>query len=49
LEAITEKAIADVAILGRSLSSAMVALGVSLGSRTPEALIEEVGRLPGVV
>jgi hypothetical protein len=27
----------------------MVALGVSLGSRTPEALIEEVGRLHGVV
>jgi hypothetical protein len=27
----------------------MVALGVSLGPRTPETLIEEVGRLPGVV
>jgi hypothetical protein len=27
----------------------MVALGVSLGSRTPEALIEEVGCLAGVV
>jgi DNA repair exonuclease SbcCD ATPase subunit len=40
-EAIAEKAIGDVAKLGRLLSSAMVALG--------EALIEEVGRLPGVV
>jgi hypothetical protein len=28
---------------------AMVALSVSLGPRTPEALIEEVGRLSGVV
>jgi hypothetical protein len=27
----------------------MVALGMSLGPRTPEALIEGVGRLPGVV
>jgi hypothetical protein len=48
-EAITEKAIGDVAKLGRSLSSVMVALGVLLGPRTPEALIEEVSRLPGVV
>jgi hypothetical protein len=31
------------------MSSAMAALGVSLGPRTPETLIEEVGRLPGVV
>jgi hypothetical protein len=31
------------------MSSAMVGLGVSLGPRTPETLIEEVGRLPGVV
>jgi hypothetical protein len=31
------------------MSSAMSALGVSLGPRTPEMLIEEVGRLPGVV
>jgi hypothetical protein len=30
------------------MSSAMAALGVSLGPRTPETLIEEVGRLPGV-
>jgi ATP-dependent Lon protease len=48
-EAISEKAIGDVAKLGRLLSSAMVALGVSLGPQTPEALIEEVGRLPDVV
>jgi hypothetical protein len=27
----------------------MAVLGVSLGPRTPETLIEEVGRLPGVV
>jgi hypothetical protein len=27
----------------------MAALGVSLGPRTPEMLIEEVGHLPGVV
>jgi hypothetical protein len=27
----------------------MAALGVPLGPRTPETLIEEVGRLPGVV
>jgi hypothetical protein len=31
------------------MSSAMAALGVPLGPRTPETLIEEVGRLPGVV
>jgi hypothetical protein len=31
------------------MSSAMVALGVSLGPRTLEMLIEEVGRLPGMV
>jgi hypothetical protein len=48
-EAISEKAIGDVIKLGRTLSSAMVTLGVSFGSRTPETLIEEVGRLPGVV
>jgi hypothetical protein len=27
----------------------MAGLGVSLGPRTPEMLVEEVGRLPGVV
>jgi hypothetical protein len=48
-EAIAEKVIGDVAKLGRSLSSVMVVLGVSVGPRTPEALIERVGRLPGVV
>jgi hypothetical protein len=31
------------------MSSAMAALGVSLGPRTPETLIKEVGCLPGVV
>jgi hypothetical protein len=31
------------------MSSAMAALGVSLGPRTPETLIEEIGRLPGMV
>jgi hypothetical protein len=31
------------------MSSAMAVLGVSLGLRTPETLIEEVGRLPSKV
>jgi hypothetical protein len=31
------------------MSSAVAGLGVSLGPMTPEMLIEEVGRLPGVV
>jgi hypothetical protein len=31
------------------MSLAMAALDVSLGLRTPETLIEEVGHLPGVV
>jgi hypothetical protein len=31
------------------MSSAMAGLGVSLGPRTPKMLIEEAGRLPGVV
>jgi predicted unusual protein kinase regulating ubiquinone biosynthesis (AarF/ABC1/UbiB family) len=48
-EAISEKAIGDVAKHGRTLSSAMVALGVSFGPRTPKMLIKEVGRLPGMV
>jgi hypothetical protein len=48
-EAIAEKAIVDIAMLGGAMSSAMAALSVSLGPRTPETLIEEVGRLPGVV
>jgi ATP-dependent Lon protease len=48
-EAISEKAIGDVTKLGRTLSSVMVALGVSFGLRTPETLIEEVGHLSSVV
>jgi hypothetical protein len=48
-EAISEKAIGDITKLGRAMSSAMAALGGSLGPRMPETLIEEVGRLPGVV
>jgi hypothetical protein len=48
-EAISEKVIGDVTKLGRTLSSVMVALGVSFGLQTPEMLIEEVGHLPGVV
>jgi hypothetical protein len=31
------------------MSSVMAALGVPLGPRMPETLIEEVGRLPGMV
>jgi hypothetical protein len=49
VEVISEKAIGDIAKLGRAMSSAMAALGVLLGPRTPEMPIEEVGRLPGVV
>jgi hypothetical protein len=49
LEAISEKAIGDIAKLGRVMSSAMAGLSVSLGPRTPETLIEEVGCLLGVV
>jgi hypothetical protein len=41
-EAISEKAIGDIAKLGREMSSAMAALGVPLGPRTPKTLIEEV-------
>jgi sorbitol-specific phosphotransferase system component IIBC len=48
-EAIAEKAIGDIAKLGRAMSSAMATLGVSLGPQTPETLIEEVCRLPGVI
>jgi hypothetical protein len=35
--------------LGRAISSAMTGLGVSLGLVVPEALAEEVGRIPDVV
>jgi hypothetical protein len=48
-EAINQKAIGDIAKLGRAMSSAMAGLGVSLGLMMPETLIEEVGRLPDVV
>jgi hypothetical protein len=48
-EAISEKAIEDIAKLGRAISSAMAGLGVSLGPRTLETLIKEVRRLPDVV
>jgi hypothetical protein len=48
-EAISQKAIGDIAKLGRVMRLAMAGLGVSLGPMTPETLIEEVGRLPGVV
>jgi hypothetical protein len=48
-EAISQKAIGDIAKLGRVMSIAMVGLGVSLGPMTPEMLIEEVGCLPSMV
>jgi hypothetical protein len=48
-EAISQKVIGDIAKLGRAMSTAMAGLGVMLGPMTPEMLIEEVGRLPGVV
>jgi hypothetical protein len=48
-EVISEKDIGDIAKLRRAMSSDMAALGVPLGPRTPKTLIEEVGRLPGVV
>jgi hypothetical protein len=49
LEAISQKVIGDIAKLERAMSTAMAGLGVMLGPMTPETLIEEVGRLPGVV
>jgi hypothetical protein len=48
-EAISQKAIGDIAKLRRAMSTTMARLGVSLGPMTTETLIEEVGRLPGVV
>jgi hypothetical protein len=48
-EAISQKAIGDIAKLGRVMSTAMARLGVPLGPMTHETLIEEVGCLPGVV
>jgi 4-hydroxy-3-methylbut-2-enyl diphosphate reductase IspH len=49
LEATRQKTIEDLAKLGRATSATMVRLGVSLGTVTPETLVEEVGHLPGVV
>jgi 4-hydroxy-3-methylbut-2-enyl diphosphate reductase IspH len=48
-EAIRQKVIEDIAKLGKAMSTSMARLGVTLGPMTPETLIEEVGRLPGVV
>jgi hypothetical protein len=48
-EAINQKVIEDIAKLGRAMSATMAGLSVSLGPVTIETLIEEVGRLPGVV
>jgi hypothetical protein len=48
-EAINQKVIEDIAKLGRAMSTTMAGLGMSLGPMTPKMLIEEVGRLPGVV
>jgi hypothetical protein len=48
-KAISQKVIGDIAKLGRAMSTAMVGLGVTLGPMTPETLIEEVERLPGVL
>jgi hypothetical protein len=48
-EAISQKVIGDIAKLGRVMSTAMAGLGVTLGPMTPEMLIAEVVRLPGVV
>jgi hypothetical protein len=48
-EAISQKVIGDIAKLGKAMSTAMAGLGVSLRLVTPETLIEEVRRLPGVV
>jgi GAF domain-containing protein len=49
LDAISQKVIGDIAKLGRAMSTAMAGLGMTLGLMTPETLIEEVERLPGVV
>jgi hypothetical protein len=49
LEATRQKNIEDLAKLERAVSTAMAGLGVSLGSVTPEMLVEEVGRLHDVV
>jgi hypothetical protein len=49
LEAISQKIIGDLAKLERVMSTAMAGLGMMLGPMTPETLIEEVGRLLGMV
>jgi hypothetical protein len=48
-EATRQKIIEDLAKLGRAISTSMAGLGVPLRPVTPETLVEEVGRLPGVV
>jgi hypothetical protein len=48
-EAARRKNAEDMAKLGRAISTATTGLDVSLGSVAPEALAEEVGRLPDVV
>jgi hypothetical protein len=48
-EAIRQKVVEDIAKLGRSMSTTMAKLVVSLGLVMPEMLIEEVGRFLGVV
>jgi hypothetical protein len=41
--------IEDVAKLVRAISTVMAVLGISLGPVLPDTLIEEIGRLPGVI
>jgi hypothetical protein len=48
-EATRQKLIEYLAKLGRAINMAMAGLGVSLGPATPEMLVEEVWRFPGVV
>jgi hypothetical protein len=48
-EAIRQKVVEDIAKLGRSMSTTMAKLVMSLGLVMPEMLIEEVGRFLGVV
>jgi hypothetical protein len=48
-EAINQKVIEDIAKLIRVMSAAMAGLSLSLRLMTPEMLIEEAGRLLGVV
>jgi hypothetical protein len=48
-EAAHKTRIEDLARLGRAISTVMAGLGVPLGLVVPETLVEEVGRLLGVV